>query len=63
MGRYIKQMQETHDIGKVLGNTVEPLTGGIHYGWEITANNTKYYIDSTSGQMISYPERLNQNSN
>jgi hypothetical protein len=53
----------SHDIGKVLGNAVEPLSGGIHYGWEITANNTKYYIDSTSGQMIFYPERSNQNSN
>ena len=55
--------QETHDLGKVLGNTVEPLTGGIHYGWEITANNTKYYIDSTSGQMILNPTRSNENSN
>jgi len=55
--------QETHELGKILGNTVEPLTGGIHYGWEITANDTKYYIDSTSGQMISYPEIFNQNSN
>jgi|SRR5688500_11034527 hypothetical protein len=54
---------DSHDIGKVLGNAVEPLSGGIHYGWEITANNTKYYIDSTSGQMISYPEGSNQNSN
>jgi hypothetical protein len=55
--------QQTHEIGKVLGNTVEPLTGGIHYGWEITANNTSYYIDSTSGQMIAYPEGTNQNQN
>ena len=55
--------QETHETGKALGNTVEPLTDGIHYGWEIIANNTKYYIDSTSGQMISSPEISNQNSN
>ncbi|TVP40649.1 hypothetical protein [Candidatus Nitrosocosmicus arcticus] len=55
--------QETHELGKILGNTAEPLTGGIHYGWEITANNTNYYIDSTSGQMISYPEISNQNQN
>ena len=55
--------KETHDIGKLIGNTVEPITGGIHYGWEITANNTKYYVDSTSGQMISYPKISDQNSN
>lgn len=53
--------RDTHEIGKLLGNAVEPLTGGIHYGWEITANNTKYYIDSSSGQMISYPEKFLQN--
>ncbi len=45
--------ETTHEIGKILGNTVEPLTGGTHYGWQITANNTKYYIDSTSGHLIS----------
>ena len=55
--------KETHDIGKLIGNTVEPITGGIHYGWEITVNNTKYYVDSTSGQMISYPKISDQNSN
>ena len=55
--------KDTHDTGKVLGSTVEPLTGGNHYGWEITANNTKYYIDSTSGQMILNPARSNENSN
>jgi hypothetical protein len=53
----------THKLGKILGNTVEPLTGGIHYGWEITANGTKYYVDSTTGSMISYPEKSNQNQN
>jgi hypothetical protein len=55
--------QDTHDLGKVLGKTIEPSTGGIHYGWEITANKTKYYIDSTSGQIIFYSERSNQNLN
>jgi hypothetical protein len=55
--------QNTHKIGKMLGNTVEPLTGGIHYGWEITVNSTNYYIDSTSGQMISYPQKSKQNQN
>jgi hypothetical protein len=53
--------RDTHEIGKLVGNAVEPLTGGIHYGWEITANNTKYYIDSLSGQMISYPQKSIQN--
>ena len=55
--------KDTHNIGKLIGNTAEPITGGIHYGWEISANNTKYYVDSTSGQMISYPEISDQNSN
>ena len=53
--------RDTHEIGKLLGNAAEPLTGGIHYGWEITANNTKYYIDSSSGQIISHSEKSLQN--
>ncbi len=36
-----------------LGKTEPPLTSGTHFAWEITTNNTKYYVDSTSGQIIS----------
>ena len=49
--------QETHETGKALGNTVEPLTDGIHYGWEITANNTKYYIDSYKWSNDLFPRK------
>lgn len=42
-----------HETSGILGKTDTPLTGGSHFGWEITTNNTKYYIDSSSGQIIS----------
>jgi hypothetical protein len=40
-------------IVKNLGMIEPPTTSGTHFAWEITTNNTKYYVDSTSGQIIS----------
>ncbi len=45
--------QDNRSTIKALGNTTPPTTEGIHYAWEITTNNTKIYVDSTSGQIVS----------
>ncbi len=42
---------------KSIGNTTPPTSEGIHYAWEITTNDTKIYVDSTSGQIISSPTK------
>lgn len=38
------------------GFTDSPISGGWHYSWEILVNNTKFYVDSTTGQIISHSE-------
>jgi hypothetical protein len=45
--------QDSRSAIKAIGNTAPPITEGIHYAWEITTNNTKIYVDSTSGQIVS----------
>jgi hypothetical protein len=45
--------QDSRIAIKAIGNTTPPITEGIHYAWEITTNNTKIYVDSTSGQIVS----------
>lgn len=40
-------------IIKTIDNITAPSANGIHFAWEITINNTKFYVDSTSGQIIS----------
>ncbi len=45
--------QENRSTIKEIGNTTPPITEGIHYAWEITTNNTKTYVDSTSGHIVS----------
>ncbi|HYO07151.1 MAG TPA: hypothetical protein VER14_09215 [Phototrophicaceae bacterium] len=45
--------QDSRSAIKAISNTTPPITKGIHYAWEITTNNTKIYVDSTSGQIVS----------
>ena len=45
--------QDSRSAIKAIGNTSPTITEGIHYAWEITTNNTKIYVDSTSGQIVS----------
>ena len=49
--------QDNRSTIKSIGNTTPPLSGSIHYAWEITTNNTKIYVDSTSGQIVSSSKR------
>ena len=49
--------QDNRSIIRAIGNTTPPVSEGIHYAWEITTNNTKTYVDSTSGQIVSSSEK------
>ena len=53
-GIIYKADKDSHATFEVIGRTNEPLTGGSHFGWEITSNGSKYYVDSTSGQIITF---------
>lgn len=52
-GTIYRANQDTLKTNGTIGSTDSPITGGSHFGWEIIANNTKYYVDSSSGQIIS----------
>lgn len=58
-GKIYKANKESHETFELLGRTNEPITGGSHYGWEIVTNGSKYYIDSTSGQIITFVNASN----
>jgi hypothetical protein len=51
--------KDSHETFEVIDRTNEPLTGGSHFGWEITSNDSKYYVDSTSGQIITFVKTSN----
>jgi hypothetical protein len=42
-----------HSIIKTIDNITNQTIDGIHFAWEIIINHTKFYVDSTSGQIIS----------
>jgi hypothetical protein len=52
-GNIYKANKDSHETFELINRTSEPITGGSHYGWEIVSNGSKYYIDSTSGQIIT----------
>lgn len=52
-GTIYRANQDTLQTEGIIGRTDSPISGGSHFGWEITTNNSKYYVDSTSGQIIS----------
>ena len=58
-GTIYRADKDSHETFEVIGNTNEPLTGGSHFGWEITSNGSKYYVDSTSGQIIAFDNTSN----
>jgi len=45
--------KDNRSIIKTIDNTTPPVTDGIHFAWEIKTNNSKVYVDSISGQIIS----------
>ncbi|MBA3750437.1 MAG: hypothetical protein H0X03_06005 [Nitrosopumilus sp.] len=45
--------KDNHSIIKTLDNISPPVTDGTHFAWEIETNNSKFYVDSISGQIIS----------
>jgi hypothetical protein len=52
-GTIYEANKDNHETSRIIGKTESPLTGGSHFGWEILSNGTKYYVDSTSGQIIN----------
>lgn len=58
-GIIYKADRDSHETFEAIDNTSEPLTGGSHFGWEITSNGSKYYVDSTSGQIITFVNTSN----
>ena len=53
-GNIYKSNKDSHETFELIGRTSEPITGGSHFGWEIVLNGSKYYVDSTSGQIITF---------
>jgi hypothetical protein len=58
-GTIYRADKDSHETFEVVGKTDEPLTGGSHFGWEITSNGSKYFVDSTSGQIITFVNKSN----
>jgi hypothetical protein len=42
-----------HSIIKTVDNIANQTIDGTHFAWEIMINHTKFFVDSTSGQIIS----------
>lgn len=62
-GNIYKANKDNHETFQVINKTNEPITGGSHFGWEIVSNGSKYYIDSTSGQIITIVNASNSQIN
>jgi hypothetical protein len=52
-GTIYRANPDTLQTNGTIGRTDSLITSGSHFGWEITANNSKYYVDSSTGQIIS----------
>lgn len=52
-GSVYQANENDHKIIKMLYSVNPTITGGTHFGWEIDTNGTKYYVDSTTGAIVS----------
>jgi hypothetical protein len=43
----------SNSIGKYIGKTNPTITTGNYFAWDIKHNNDDYFIDSTTGEIIS----------
>lgn len=59
-GTIYQANKDSHEVSRMIGVIDEPLSGGSHFGWEIISNDTKYYVDSTSGQIVTIVNSSNQ---
>lgn len=59
-GTIYQANKDSHEVSRMIGIIDEPLSGGSHFGWEIISNDTKYYVDSTSGQIVTIVNSSNQ---
>ena len=59
-GTIYQANKDSHEASRMIGKIDEPLSGGSHFGWEIISNDTKYYVDSTSGEIVTIINSSNQ---
>ncbi|HYF98967.1 MAG TPA: hypothetical protein VD815_02635 [Candidatus Saccharimonadales bacterium] len=59
-GTIYQANKDSHETSRMIGKIDEPLSGGSHFGWEIISNDTKYYVDSTSGEIVTIVNSSNQ---
>jgi hypothetical protein len=59
-GTIYQANKDSHEVSRMIGIIDEPLSGGSHFGWEIISNDTKYYVDSTSGQIVTIVNSSNR---
>lgn len=43
----------SNSIGKYIGKTNPTITTGDYFAWEVKYNNDDYFLDSTTGEIIS----------
>ena len=43
----------TNSIGKYIGKTNPTITTGNYFAWQVKYNNDDYFLDSTTGEIVS----------
>jgi len=51
----------SNSIGKYIGKTAPTITTGTYFVWEVKYNNYDYFLDSTTGEIVSSPNSLERN--
>ncbi|HEY6537040.1 MAG TPA: hypothetical protein VIY08_14790 [Candidatus Nitrosocosmicus sp.] len=53
---------QNHNIIKLIDNINDKTMDGIHFAWQIFMNNKKFYVDSTTGEIIYAPKHTSKNT-
>ena len=48
---------QNHNIIKLIDNITDKTMDGTHFAWQIYLNNTKFYVDSITGEIIYAPTK------
>jgi hypothetical protein len=52
----------SNSIGKYIGKTEPTITTGSYFAWEVKNNNYDYFLDSTTGEIVSSSNSRNSAS-
>lgn len=52
-GSLFESDANSNSIGKYLGKTETTITTANYFSWEVKKNNYAYYVDSTTGEIVS----------